>query len=289
VAWAESNAIVFCNSVLGARTDRYGDFVDVAAAITGRVPEAGLHVEEHRRGQVLLRLRDVPDRLLSDDVLYPALGIVAGTRAGLRVPVIDGLPPDTDEDRLKALGAGAASSGGVALFHAVGVTPEAPPLDAAFAGGRPEEVHEVQTASLRAARDELSTAPDGRLDAVSLGAPHLSVAEIERVAGLLDGRAAAPGLDLYLNTGRGVLQRAWDAGLVEPLERAGARFVVDTCTYITPIMRSGPGVVVMMNSSKAAYYAPGNLGLDVVFGSLEECVRSATRGEVWRDPRLWAD
>ncbi len=154
VAWAESNAIVFCNSVLGARTNRYGDFIDVCAAITGRAPDAGLHRDEERRAGIVLRLRGVPERLLRSDALYPVLGHVAGREAGTTVPAIVGLPRDASEDRLKALGAAAASSGAVAMFHAVGVTPEAPTLEAATGGRAVPEV-EVTLDRLRAARDEL--------------------------------------------------------------------------------------------------------------------------------------
>src|ERR671918_1219752 len=111
VAWAESNAIVFANSVLGARTDRYGDFIDICAAVTGRAPAAGLHLEEHRRGEVVFDLEAIPERLLAEDVLYPVLGHLVGRAAGTAVPVLTGLPPDVGEDRLKALGAAAASSG----------------------------------------------------------------------------------------------------------------------------------------------------------------------------------
>ena len=135
VAWAESNAIVFANSVLGARTNRYGDFIDICAAITGRVPAAGLHLDEHRRGSVVFRLaEDVPERLLHDEVTPTCVGHIVGLRAGTDVPVIVGLPADTGEDRLKALGAAAASSGAVAMFHAVGITPEAATLDDALGG-----------------------------------------------------------------------------------------------------------------------------------------------------------
>ena len=128
VAWAESNAIVFANSVLGARTARYGDFIDICAAITGRVPNAGLHLTERRRGQVVFDLRGLPDRLLGQDLLYPLLGHLVGAGSGRLVPVVDGLPPGVDEDRLKAVGAAAASSGEVGLVHVVGSTPEAPSL-----------------------------------------------------------------------------------------------------------------------------------------------------------------
>jgi predicted aconitase len=288
VAWAESNAIVFANSVLGARTDRYGDFIDICAAITGRVPEAGLHLNENRRGQVVFELDGVPDRLLHEDVAYPVLGHAIGAAAGSRVPVVLGLPAGTSEDRLKALGAAAASSGSVALFHAVGVTPEAPTLDAALHGRPPERGELVTMEVLRRARDELSTTSDQHLDAVSLGTPHLSIAELSQLVPLLEGRRVHRAMDLFLSTGRDVLADVEARGWRQALERAGATFVVDTCTYITPILRERDRVV-MTNSAKWAYYAPGNVNVQVVFGSLEECVRSAVDGRVWRDQGLWSD
>lgn len=286
IAWAESNAVAFANSALGARTERYGDFVDICAALTGRVPEAGLHVAENRRGRALFLLREVPERLLHADVLYPVLGHLVGAETGTLVPVIDGLPAETSEDRLKALGAAAASSGSVGLFHAVGVTPEAPTLEAATGGVDPDITVEVTPARLRRARDDLSTAGDGRIDAVSLGTPHFSLTELERLVELLDGRTVPT--DLFVSTGRDVLAEADRRGWRGQLEESGATLVVDTCTYVTPLLPPRARVV-MTNSAKWAYYAPGNTGVDVVFGSLEECVRSAERGRVWRDSGLWGD
>jgi len=284
IAWAESNAIVFANSVLGARTHRYGDFIDICAAITGRVPDAGLHRDEHRRGRMLFRLQGVADRLLASDVLYPVLGHLVGTAAGTRVPVIDGLPRGTGEDRLKALGAAAASSGAVAMFHAVGITPEAPTLEAALGGGRPDPVIEVGPADLRRARDELSTVAAGTPVAVSVGTPHYSLAEIGDLVRLLGGRRVA--VPTYVNTGRDVLAAARERGWEEALAAAGVTVVVDTCTYITPIIPAASGLV-MTDSGKWAWYAPGNLGYDVVYGSREECVETAVAGEIRRDPGLW--
>ncbi|MEZ4519768.1 MAG: aconitase X catalytic domain-containing protein [Chloroflexota bacterium] len=186
VAWAESNAIVFANSVLGARTNRYGDFIDICAAITGRAPDNGLHRTENRRGQILFRLLGIPERLLHEDVLFPVLGYHIGAQTGTHIPVISGLLPTTSEDQLKALGAAAASSGGVALFHAVGVTPEAPTLDAAFQSYPPERVVDITMKDLRQARDMLSTAPDGRINVVALGSPHFSLAEFAQLMPLLE-------------------------------------------------------------------------------------------------------
>src|SRR5919106_1230272 len=173
VAWAESNAIVFANSVLGARTERYGDFIDICAAITGRVPDSGLHRAENRRARLLVRLVRAPQRVLDDDLLYPVLGHLVGRIAGDLVPAIEGLPPAVSEDRLKALGAAAASSGSVALFHAVGSTPEAGSLDEALDGGRAERVFDVSLHDLTMARAELTTSA-GPLGAVSVGTPHFS-------------------------------------------------------------------------------------------------------------------
>ncbi|AXH98028.1 DUF521 domain-containing protein [Ornithinimicrobium avium] len=286
VAWAESNAIVFANSVLGARTDRYGDFLDICAAVTGRAPHAGLHLTGNRRGGLVVDCRALGDKALALDLTYPLLGYLVGLRCGAGTnPVLLGLPAGTDEDRLKAFGAAAASSGGVALFHVVGLTPEAPTLEAALQGGSVPTLT-VTSVDLRAARAELSTARGTRLDAVSLGTPHASLAEIAALAdGLRAGAPLDPRVAFYLSTGRSVLERARAAGHVEELERAGVRIVVDTCTYVTSILDPDDRVV-LTTSGKWAHYAPGNLGVDVVIASLQECLASARAGEVVLDDGL---
>lgn len=292
VAWAESNAIVFCNSVLGARTERYGDFTDIACAITGRVPDAGLHRTDARRAVLVLRLGpDVSPALMADDTFYPVLGIVLGRRAGSRVAAIDGLPPGISEERLKGVGAAAASSGAVAMFHAVGSTPEAPTLGAALQDGEPEEVAEIGVDELRGARDELTTAGGGApvgtpIGAVSLGTPHASLAELRAVERELAGARPAPGVELLVSTARTLLAEAEEEGLAQRLRALGVELLVDTCSYIAPVLRPSP-LPVMTDSGKWAFYAPGNIGVEVVFGSLRECVRSAVEGRVWRDARVW--
>lgn len=292
VAWAESNAIVFCNSVLGARTERYGDFTDIACAITGRVPDAGLHRTDARRAVLVLRLGpDVPAALLEDDSLYPVLGIVLGRRAGSRVGVVAGLPSGLSEERLKALGAAAASSGAVAMFHAIGSTPEAPTLDAALQGREPEEVLQVGMAELRSAHDELTTAqggapPETPIGTVSLGTPHASLGELRAVERELAGARPAPGVELLVSTARTLLAEAEGEGLAGRLRSLGVELLVDTCSYIAPILRPSP-LPAMTDSGKWAFYAPGNIGVEVVFGSLRECVRSAVEGRVWRDADVW--
>src|ERR671919_21546 len=289
VAWAESNAIVFANSVLGARTDRYGDFIDICAAITGRAPYAGLHLSDRRRGQLVFDVHGLPDPVLEQDLLYPLLGHLIGARSGKLVPVVDGLPAGVDEDRLKAVGAAAASSGEVGLVHVVGSTPEAPTLAEALQHRQPLALVEVTPAMVRAARDQLTTTGDGhdRLVGVNVGTPHFSVAEFGRLVALLAGRSVHPEVELYASTSRYVLARIEALGWLASLEGAGVRLVVDTCTYVTSILEDTAGVV-MTCSAKWAWYAPGNLGVRVVFGSLRECVESAVEGRVVRDDALWA-
>ncbi|MEP7081475.1 MAG: aconitase X catalytic domain-containing protein [Chloroflexota bacterium] len=287
VAWGESNAIAFCNSVLGARTNRYGDFLDIAAAITGRVPEAGLHLTEARRATLVLRLAaDVPGSLRDSDQLFPLLGIAVGRLAGSSVAAIDGLAPGQSEDRLKALGAAAASSGSVAMFHVVGSTPEAATLAEATLGQAPDAVEEIGLGELRAIRDELTTDAGVRLAAVSLGTPHASLAELERLASLLDGRQAHADVELLVSTGRDVLEAAAERGIAGRLAASGVELLVDTCSYIAPVLRHNDGAV-MTDSAKWAYYAPGNIGVSVVIGSIEECVASAVAGRVIRDESVW--
>jgi hypothetical protein len=285
VAWAESNAIVFANSVLGARTGRYGDFIDICCAVTGRAPAAGLHLDAERRARTVFRVEELPGRLLEDEAAFAAIGHIVGRATGSAVPAIVGLPASATEDQLKALGAAAASSGAVAMFHAVGVTPEAPTLDAATGGLTPSIEVSVDLPAIRAARDELSTVQAGApVGSVSLGTPHCSTSELRRLAALLEGRHLA--IPCYANTGRDVIAGAPD--VVEALRRAGVTIVTDTCTYITPIIERAATPVVT-NSGKWAWYAPGNLGFDVAFATLEECVDSAETGRLVRDRGTWGD
>jgi hypothetical protein len=283
VAWGESNAIVFANSVLGARTNRYGDFMDIAAAVTARVPDAGLHRPEHRFAEVAIRLADdVPASIRADASLDPVLGVIVGRLAGGDIPVLVGLPSGLAEDRLKALGAAAASSGAVALLHVVGSTPEAATLEAAVGGQAPIAEHAVTMDDLRRVRRELGGEAGGPLVAVSLGTPHASAAELAAVADALGGRRVATGLEMLVSTARDLLTAAEATGVAARLQASGVELLVDSCSYISPVLRQ-PGGPVMTNSGKWAYYAPGNIGATVVLGSLAECVESAVAGYVVRD------
>jgi cis-L-3-hydroxyproline dehydratase len=286
IAWGESNAIVFANSVLGAFTERYPDYLDICAALTGRVPAVGLHLEENRGGEIVLDLRSIPAELAARDDFYPVLGHFLGKVAGERIPVLAHLDARPDEDQLKALGAAAASSGSVALFHLVGVTPEAPTLSAALHGRQASETIPVTVPMLREARTELTTASGDELHLVVLGSPHFSLAEIRKLSPLLEGRERHPGLTFLVTTSRMVRALADEAGLLKSLEAFGAKITVDTCILATPML---PRSVrrLMTNSGKYAFYAPGLLDVEVAFGSLEDCVVSAVAGTVVRAPSVW--
>ena len=287
VAWGESNAVVFCNSVLGARTNRYGDFLDIAAAISGRAPRAGLHLPENRRAEILVDASGLNPALVAEDAFYPVLGAWLGAAVGDRIAAIDGLPRGLAEDRLKALGAAAASTGAVGLFHVVGTTPEAPDRATAFGGMPPREIIRLEAAMLEAARRRLSTGtlpPDGRIDAVAIGSPHLSEGEVDALlAGLAGRRAAIP---FYACTGRHVLDRIAGDGRRAALDAAGVTLIVDTCIVVTPILAAASGLLVT-NSGKFAHYTPSNTGWDVLYGSLTDCIESAVAGRLVLDEAIW--
>ncbi|WP_082358994.1 aconitase X catalytic domain-containing protein [Bosea sp. AAP35] len=287
VAWGESNAVVFCNSVLGARTNRYGDFLDIACAVSGLAPDYGLHRPENRIATLLIDARGLSHALRASDVFYPVLGTLLGRAAGSAIAVIEGLEGCTTEDRLKALGAASASAGGVGLFHVAGVTPEAPDAATALGGIPPRETLVLTPEIMRQALAGLSTAGDtDRIDAVAIGSPHLSLAEIDEVERRLAGRKLT--IPLYANTGRHVLRPLEAQGRRAALEQAGVIFVVDTCVVVTPILPEIDGAVLMTNSGKFAHYAPGTTGYAVTYGSLSECVESAVAGRLFREDQSWS-
>jgi hypothetical protein len=286
IAWGESNAIAFANSVIGARTERYPDLLDICCAITGRVPAIGLHLTEHRAGQMLLRLVGVPRALQQDDQFFAVLGHLVGTLAEDRIPVIDGVVVRPAEDQLKAFAAAAASSGRVALFHMVGITPEAPTLSAAFQGQTAEPATDITTADLRAARGELTTADGRELDMVILGSPHFSLAEFAQLAPLVEGQRAHPRVKFLVTSSRLMKERAAETGVLAPVVAFGAQITLDTCILASPMLP--PEIKTLMtNSAKYAYYAPSLLNTRVTFGSLADCVRSAVEGRVVRDETVW--
>jgi predicted aconitase len=277
VAWGESNAVVFCNSVLGARTNRYGDFLDIACAIVGRAPDYGLHRPEHRKATVVFDICQLPLTFMHSEAAWPVLGSLYGRSIGTAIGVVTGVARHPGEDALKAFGAAAASSGSVGLFHMAGVTPEAPDVETALCGALPVETIVVTPDIARDALGRLSTAqrPD-LIDAVAIGSPHLSLAEFDALERNIAGRRLA--VPLYACTGRHVVSELDRDGRRKTLEAAGVVVVADTCVVVTPILADRTGGILMTNSGKFAHYAPGNTGYAVVYGTLRDCVESAVAG-----------
>lgn len=284
IAWAESNAVVFANSVLGARTNRYGDFLDICCALTGYAPFSGLHVSENRLASIVVDTSQLPLHLKMRDDFYPVLGAWLGNEVGSEVAVIDGLPSDLDEDHLKAMGAAAASSGAVGLFHVAGRTPEAPTVEKALGGRVPDKTIQLSADMIFAQQQQMSSAVGDQLDVVALGSPHFSIDEFERLVQHLAGRKSK--VPFYVCTGRHVLEQLDQNDWMPLLRQAGVELILDTCVVVTPVIRSSSGVL-MTNSGKFAHYSNSLIGHEVVFASLSECVESAVSGRVIRDPLAW--
>ncbi len=277
IVGSESNAVGFFNSVLGARTNKYGDLLDVSAAMVGRVPEVGLHTDEGRRATHVFDVSGLSAGVIADPNLPHLLGALLGREVQGRVGVIDGLE-SASEDALKAIAAGAAAAGGVDMFHVVGITPEASSLDAATHGIEPTHRTPVTDEDLDRVAELLTSADgDEPLRAVCLGTPHFSVAEFEATVSRLDGRRVHPSITMLITTSRAVATELDLRGLAAALTDAGVRIVLDTCTYYTP-RPSGVDGLTMTNSAKWAYYAQGILDVPVAFASLEQCVDSAVAG-----------
>ena len=286
IAWGESNAIVFANSVLGARTERYPDLFDVCCAIIGRAPAIGLHLTENRAGQLVLNLMEIPKALQLRDDFYPVLGNLVGKVALDKIPVIEGMSVTPSEDNLKAFGAATASSGGVAMFHMVGVTPEAPTLETALQGRAPVQSMDITLEDLRASRRALNHTDSDLLDMVVLGSPHFSLEEYKHLAPMVAGKKLHPNVKFLVTSSRAMTQIADRAGLIAPLKEFGAQITVDTCILTSPMLP--PEIQnLMTNSAKFAYYAPGLLGKQIGFGSLQDCVDSAVAGRIIRDDTAW--
>ncbi|MGN6820448.1 MAG: aconitase X [Sphingomonas sp.] len=279
IAWAESNAIVFANSVLGARTDRYGDFTDLCAAFTGRVPYAGLHRPENRLATLLVEVPAPSEFGLPRDLYFACLGYVLGRQSIGHVPAITNLAV-ANRDELKALGAAAASSGALALFHVVGITPEA---DTAIADPEALPCIKITAEDLRKALATLCPVQPGEpLAAVCLGTPHFSLSEFEHLSDMVRRQSEIAKIEVYVSTSREIEAMIRSDGRFAPLFDFGIEIVVDTCTYLAPVVRERQGAIAT-NSGKWAHYGPGNLRRRVGLMTLERCLRSATLGHVAPD------
>jgi len=289
IAWAESNAVTFANSVLGARTNMSYQYLDLFAALTGRMPEYGLYLPKNRAGQIHCDLQGLPHHWLSTDAFFPLLGYVLGRNCKDRVPVITGLPASTSEDQLRALSAAASSAGCVPLFHAVGITPEAETLNAAFASKPIQDTLLITAEKILQARSELNTNVESRtkLGAICLGAPHFSVTEFRHLLTLLRGRSIAKGITFLISTSRHNYRQLSDQGTAQQLKLLGVEFVTDRCSYYGSPFEEAIDGVILTDSAKWAYYGPSNLNMPVTFARLEDCVISAVSGQLCIDEEFW--
>ncbi|MBD0678738.1 aconitase X [Pseudomonas sp. PSB11] len=274
IVWAESNAVVYANSVLGARTLKYPDYLDICIALTGRAPLIGCHLDVPRKARLRVEL---PELAELDDAFYPLLGYHIGALAGSRIPLIFGLEqrqPDLDD--LKAFGAAFATTSAAPLFHIAGVTPEALDPAQVLEPDTPLPVATIRLADLLVSWRELNSARDNRVDVVSLGNPHFSLSEFARLAQLCRDRVKHPDAVLVITCGRAVLEQARDAGYIDVIENFGATLVTDTCWCMLgePVIPRA-ATTLMTNSGKYAHYAPGLVGRNVHFASLAECVDAA--------------
>lgn len=279
IAWTESNAIAFANSIIGARTNRYGDLMDICAAIAGKVPNFGLHLKENRRADLLIRLKDFNGTLFEDASMYPLLGYVVGELAGDKIPALEGIPRQIEVDILKGFSAAAASSGGVGLFHIIGMTPEAQDFEMCFQGQTPKEVYEISPTMIQQTREKLWTAEGNRVELIALGCPHFSYMEFRELAQRMEGKKIHPSVVVWVFTSRAVYGWVQNSGMLKQLEDAGIVVFTDGCPLMYP-REQWDFKVVMTNSVKMANYCYAQTGLGLAYGSLKACVNAAVKGHL---------
>jgi predicted aconitase len=279
----ESTVTVFCNSVLGARSNRDGFFA-VYAGIAGRYPRFGYHLDANRRGTHRVRV-ETPLESVSD---FSALGFHVGGLVGEGVPVFEGFARRPDLDELDALGAALATAGGVALFIVPGITPPFADAGQAFAGRVPEDAIVARRTDLERVYDRFTTG-SGAFDLVHVGCPHASFEEMKHYARLLDGRRIAGGVELWVTTSRQVRQMAADAGLVRVIEAAGGKVISDTCpmschfartTSPDPALGVAPPALraIVVDSAKQAKYVRDMIRCDTLLTSTERAIETALGG-----------
>jgi predicted aconitase len=270
VAWAESSAVSYANSVLGARTNREGGPSALAAAITGRTARYGLHVSDNRRATTVVEVRCS----IASETGAGALGYLVGQQVGTGVPFFRFRERAlVSTSALRQLGAAMGSSGAVALYHVEGVTPEARAENVVAPGAQTVVIDDLRPGY--AALDGASR----EVDVVSLGCPHSSLEELEAIADGLDGQKVRA--TLWITTSRAVRDLAQESGAVRRIEKAGGKVVADTCMVVAPVEELGFRALAT-NSAKMALYAPSHGGLSTRFGSTEQCLKAAVSGR-WPD------
>jgi len=270
-AWMESSAVIYCNSVLGARTNTEGRESTSAAMLTGKIPNFGFHLDECRLGTHRIDVEFPIDSLMD----WGMLGYFVGDVVQERIPVITGIPAAPDTNRYKHFGAAAASSGGVELYHIAGLTPEAPSTEAAFGDNKATEVFKYTEAERRQVYENLnSNGSDTNVDYVMLGCPHAALDQIKEACRLLDGRKISANCRLWIFTSRVVKQQADEAGYTKIVLGAGGHILTDTCSAIGQAIPPGTKVVAL-DSAKQVHYLPAIMGIEAWFGTTEDCIDAA--------------
>jgi predicted aconitase len=277
-AWMESSAVIFCNSVIGAKTNVEGRESTSAAMIAGRIPYWGLHLDENRIGDHLIRIEVAFDENILDWGLF---GYFVGEIAGEQIPVISGVTASPTLMEHKHFGAAAASSGSVEMYHIVGCTPEAPSEKVAFAKRTPKVVVSYSKSDRRRIYETLNSGGKSlNVDFVMLGCPHYSVEQLKLVANLLQGKQISGNTRLWIFTSRHEYQLAMFNGYIKTIKSSGAEVLTDTCSAFAQSVPEGTRVVAL-DSVKQAHYLPAIMGVSVWLGSLSDCVTAALTG-VWR-------
>ncbi|MFQ5832968.1 MAG: aconitase X [Candidatus Thorarchaeota archaeon] len=274
IAWGESNAIAFVNSVIGARTIRCADFVEICAAITGLMPRFGLYLDDERKGSILIKLDELDtSQFTSAD--YAALGYYVGSVADSRVPVLHGLSKTVSVDQLKAFSAAVSTSGSIGLFHMCGITPEAKDLNEAFGGEKPSETIVIGKDELDETRSNLVTHGETDPEIAILGCPHYSVEELGNLARLIKNMRVAAGKQLWIFTNRYAHERAEQMGILDEIQETGAKVICDTCFLLFPTAAWELSSIAT-DSAKMAHYAPGLGDFRVSFRNRAQCIESVT-------------
>ncbi|CAD5296067.1 Predicted aconitase subunit 1 [Bosea sp. 62] len=271
IGWSESNAVIFANSVLGARTAKHPDFLDFCIAVTGRAPLAGAFLDEGRRARRTVRV-ELPED--ADSAAWPLIGYLAGLASPDLIPLIKGLAKtQPTRDDLKALCAAFGTTSAAAMLHIEGITPEADSL-----GGAPEDEVVITREHLAAGWRKLNEGP-ADVDLVAIGSPHASLDECRAVAERLDGRSVAAALAVIITAGREVVAAAEVDGTMARLAQSGVAVIPDLCwCSITRPVFPEQAKVVLTNSGKYAHYGPGLSGCAVRLGTLDDCIEAALTG-----------
>ncbi|MCL6446738.1 MAG: aconitase X catalytic domain-containing protein [Armatimonadetes bacterium] len=285
IAWASSGSQTYANSVIGARSNREADHVVLAAAVAGVIPEYGLHLTENRKAEVLVDVSNI-DLSKLNDADVKAMGWVIGKKIGTRIPAIVGLPPDLDIERIKGLLYSITVSGAVGLIHMVGITPEAPTVEAVFQGHPPLESVEITEQEVIGAYGEISSASDEKVDLVIFGCPHCTIQEIEKIATLLEGKKVHPETQLWICTSQWCKTLAKRMRLDEKIKAAGGRIVADVGAASGPyaFLKEQGIRTLALNSVRACYYSSGLFGMKTWLGSTEQCIEAAIKGK-WEGTR----